>query len=413
MIAKVHFYVLCIIGIAMFGSCYPDDLPAEEKEPQKPCFMDMDSTITFDTLWIKNMFISRVRFFDEYFITLDFDDRIHLFSGSTGELITQLDPGIFTSFNDISILNDHVILKKNTFDDNRMHVYSILEKKYTAFTLQQNYPYPKNYYTGDGTHLIMALDKVICSMDFEGNILDTLYDIRSLSTADFVDNLRLYVSPPSLNKKYLIFTYNDIDKFNPQNNVSYLVIYDPGTKKIHKKLAFNYIHWGSSRFMEIRDHALLYMDQEKVLIYDFVSNRFYSRNQSDLIRTAAPPMHIMPMNYDQNGEFNPLVFYNNPNLSAFDLKSSNLKWTCEYNFAYALSTLRLLRKNGNLDTYLLALNEGIELIDPLTGVVKAQFLKKHEKNSSGNMAFMSMAGPDNIFFASDRWKVYKLHIREN
>jgi hypothetical protein len=410
MVAKVHYYVLCIIGIAMLISCYPDDQMFEEEEPTKPCLMDVDSTITFDTIWTKKMFISRVRFFDEYFVTLDFDNRIHLYSASTGELLTQLDPSIFNYFYDISVLNDHVILKKNTFDDNRMHVYSILGKKYSAFELQQNYPYPKNYYTTDGTHLIMALDKVICSMDFEGNILDTLYDIRSLSTVDLIDNLRMYNSPPSLNRKYLIFTYNDIDKFNTENNVSYLIIYDLIAKKVHKKLAFTYIHWGSANFMEIRDHALLYMDQEKVLIYDFVSNRYYSRNQSNLSGTASPPVHIMPMNYDQNGEFNPLIFYNNPNLSAFDLKSANLKWTCENNFAFALSTVRLLRKNGNLDTYLLALNEGVDVIDPQTGVVKARFLEKNEKNSSGDMEFMSGADSENIFFASDQWKVYKLRV---
>jgi len=411
MTKKVRYYVLCLFCLAWMTSCYPDDTIIEPNEPVQPCFMDQDSTITFDTLWSKDLINSSIKFFGKYFIALDNNNNINLYSGTNGELLTQLDPVHFSYFYDIIIINDYVMLKQNNSASQKMHVYSILEKKYTAFDVQLNFAKPKNYYTGDGDHLIMALDNVVCTMDFTGNRIDTLYDISHLPNADFIDNLRTYHSPPSLNRNYLIFTYNDLDKTNPVNNVSYLVIYDLEFGKVFKIFAFSYIHWGSAVFMGVRDHALLYMDQEKVFIFDFVTNRYYSRSQSNLSSTAFPPIHLMPMNYDQNGEFNPILFYNNPNLSAFDLNSGNLKWACESNRGRELSTVKFLRKNGDLETYLLALNEGVDLIDPQTGIVKARFLKKHSKNYSGNMDYMSAVQPDNIFFASDWTKVYKLQIK--
>lgn len=112
-------------------------------------------------------------------------------------------------------------------------------------------------------------------------------------------------------------------------------------------------------------------------------------------------------------EYKPILFYNNSGLSAYDLNSTNLKWNCEYNSAKELSTVRLLRLNGDLETYLLALNYSVDLIDPDTGVVKAIFNKKHSKNTSGILNFMSQPQSDNTFFTSDSWKLYKLQIRVN
>ncbi|HAY71851.1 MAG TPA: hypothetical protein DCX89_08170 [Saprospirales bacterium] len=407
----VHFYLACILIIASLNSCYPDENIIEQKEPVNPCSLDPDTTIRFDTLWSKDLANQKIRFFGDYFIAKDYNQNINLFSGKDGELLVQLDPVHFNFFEEMTIINDHVMLKQNNHASQKMHVYSILEQEYNAFEVQNSLFFAEKYFTTDGIHLVMAINKSICSMDFKGNIIDTLYDINHEPGADFIENLSTYRTPGSINKNFLIFTYNEIDQNSPQNNVSYLLIYDLVSRKVFRKFAFSFIHWGSTKFMKIIDNALLFMDDEKIFIYDFVSNRYYTRSQSNLSFNAFPPIHFMPLNYDQNGEFEPVLFYNNPNLSAFDLNSTNLKWACESKTGRELATVKFLRKNGDLETYLLALNEGVDLIEPQSGVVKAQYLQKHSKNKTGELQNMSNILTDNIFLTSDWSKVYKIQIK--
>lgn len=409
----VHFYLACIFIIASLNSCYPDENIIDQEVPTLPCSVDPDSTIRFDTLWSKDLPTSKVRFFGDYFISQDFNQNISLYSGKDGELLAQLDPAHLNYFDELTIINDHVMLKQNNHVSQKMHVYSIPEKEYTAFDVPNILFYPEKYFTTDGSYLIMAMNKSIFAMDFKGNIMDTLYNIDHVSGADYVENLSTYRPPASINKNFLIFTYNEIDQNNPQNNVSFLVIYDLVSQKVFRKFAFSFIHWGSTKFMKIIDNALLFMDNEKIFIYDFVSNRYYTRSQSDLSYKAFPPIHFMPLNYDQNGVFEHVLFYNNPNLSAFDLNTTNLKWACESKTGRELSTVKFLRSNGDLETYLLALNEGVDLIDPQTGIVKAQYLQKHSKNKSGKLENMSTVLTDNIFLTSDWSKVYKIQIKIN
>lgn len=301
MTKKVHFYVVCIICIAIFSSCYPDLLNPGEEEPVKPCALDLDSTIIFDTLWAKDINSANLIFNEKYLVSQDNERNVHLYAASTGELLTTLDPSIFNYMHAVSIMNDYVIIKKNDHEDRRMHVYSILENKYSAFHLPSDYIYSKSHYTTDGNHLIIAADKVICSMDFSGNIVDTLYDIRHLSTVDRIDNLNIYISPTALNRKYLIFSYNEIDENDLKNSVSNLIIYDLISKKLVKRFPSDYLYNDPVKFMKIRDNSLLYMDNQKILIYDFKKEDHYIRSQSFLTVNASPPVHIIPGNYDQNG----------------------------------------------------------------------------------------------------------------
>jgi len=382
---KVFIFAGFLIFLISFSSCTEDCPPIDSPiEEMHPCEMNIDKSLTFDTLWnIENENIYSIDYSDKYFgIRINKEDKYEIRSVETGDLITAPDfKKIDKSFiSHLQIVGDYVIANGSELNP-VVYKYNILtDKLKVSDTIDYGvgYVFKEDYF-------YYSTKSEILKMDYDGKAVDTIYKYKNKISLFDLNKLAVVGDE-------LIAVYHDQD-----TEILTFRIIDTKSKEIKENLVY-------SAGFSVPDFTII-DSMVNISGYDFkFSYNLTNQHHFVIIGGSAGSsgfnnnLFSISKAATYENKSIPMVFFNTSDyFNAYNFNTVNLIWKCRKQYSDVFPVY-LHNNEGKESGYLAAFsNDGLYLMEPYTGIVKSYLKYNYRHKSSSN----SKVYDDKIIIKSD------------
>jgi len=356
MIMKNLHKILFLFLMFFIIGCGNDDYKPEGDEYK------IDRNIEFKVLWdkeIKNSSRDAI-FFDRYFIILNSNDEMNIYSKETGDLVVKIDKSIMsgTYYRDLLIIGNY--LYTYSYDSSYFYKFNLLTKEIA----QRSSTGFVNGFNIDKNDLYYSTKKGVFKTNFDSEHVDTIYKYiipSSKFNVNFI-NLKFYKSEQK-NINYLILTFMAQKYYHTER--FHLKVFDLNHNEgIIIDESFNML---DNRYKtKIQDDNLCISSLRMIYIYDFIEDEYYFENSNYDIN------YYKNVNVSTSGPEKYVQYYNTIDFNCYDFHEGNIKWTLKNRYNRFIKNVSNLNMNS-IDYLNLLKENSLNLVNLKTGKINAEF----------------------------------------